>query len=345
MILINLCSADEGETTDEEVIPPSTITRPQALLRKVSYSREKTPIPAERPTTKSRFLRRGPSMGSWIADPTKPIAVIDSSGKHMVIIPAQRPLQPEKRFSHIPSSGSSTANNSPRNSFVGLANAVDDSENDRSDYSNQEFVGPMLGSGANLMIPGLLHGAPGSEHILGGQVLGPPEAFYPFTSIEADGNIVQEEDEDDDDDDEDLWNVNDFIDFGDGSSDSEKEGSDTEVLASPATSMVAIPGSTPIRPDNSHLTSTTAVDLLEHLDRGVVTAFRRNQNRHQTYLRRPLGTSGRAVITGSRGLGINTPISPMRKKKLDQKKSATAAAITKRRVQNGNKRSRSKSSP
>lgn len=337
-------SADEGETTDEEVIPPSTVNRPQIRLRCASTSSfaaeaslPSTPI--RKPTTVPASHRYGPSMGSWIADPTKPIAVIDSTGKHMVIIPAQRPTKADKLFSHVSTSGSSTANNSPRNSFAGLVGGLDESDNDRSDFSSQEFMGSMYGSGANVMMPGLLHGAAGSEHILGGQVMGPPEAFYPFKSVGPDGQLLEDadDDDDDDDDDENLWNVHDFIDFGDGSSDDEKQdGEDTEVPPSAAT-----PAAT-----SSNTTVGSAHNLLEHFDRGVVTAFRRNQHRHQALLRRPNPSSslrGGDAIKGGRHIAANSPISPLRKRKpsdsLSRIGNPLVSVTAKRRVVNTRRRS------
>lgn len=280
-------------------------------------------------------------MGSWIADPTKPIAVIDSTGKHMVIIPAQRPTKADKLFSQVSTSGSSTANNSPRNSFAGLAGGLDESDNDRSDFSSQEFMGSMYGSGANVMMPGLLHGGPGSEYILGGQVMGPPEAFYPFKSVEPDGQVLEEADEDDDDDDdEDLWNVHDFIDFGDGSSDDEKEdGEDTEVPSSLATPAATGLNTTAANAGFAH-------NFLEHFDRGVVTAFRRNQHRHQALLRRPIPSSslrGGGAIKGGRHIAANSLISPLRKRKPSNSFSRIGSPLVgvaaKRRVANSRRRS------
>ncbi|KAA6416143.1 MAG: hypothetical protein FRX48_00862 [Lasallia pustulata] len=321
---------DEGETTDEEVIPPSTVNRPQTRLRCASgpsfAAEESLPsTPIRKPTAIPASRRYGPSMGSWVADPTKPIAVIDSTGKHMVIIPAQRPTKTDKLFSHV-TSGNSTANNSPRNSFAGLACGLDESDNDRSDFSSQEFMGSMCVSGANVMMPGLLHGAPGSEHTFGGQVMGPPEAFYPFKSIGPDGEVLEDADEDDDedDDDENLWNVHDFIDFGDGSSEDDKDDDDdTEVPLSPTSPVATSSNATIISTGSTH-------NLLDHFDRGVVTAFRRNQHRHQALLRRPIPSSslrGGGAIKGGRHIAANSPISPLRKRKLSNSFGRTGSPL------------------
>lgn len=191
------------------------------------------------------------------------------------------------------------------------------------------------------MMPGLLHGGPGSEYILGGQVMGPPEAFYPFKSVEPDGQVLEEADEDDDDDDdEDLWNVHDFIDFGDGSSDDEKEdGEDTEVPSSLATPAATGLNTTAANAGFAH-------NFLEHFDRGVVTAFRRNQHRHQALLRRPIPSSslrGGGAIKGGRHIAANSLISPLRKRKPSNSFSRIGSPLVgvaaKRRVANSRRRS------
>ena len=313
--------ADLGETTDEEVLPPRTINRPQSVLRIDSSTptrggsipkQASTPVrrPATTPTPASR--RHGPSMASWVVDPTKPIAVIDSTGKTMLIYAAPRSVK--KSESAFISSLSSSATASPRTSMAGVTNtfdgAFDDSENDRSDPSSQEQSTTMLGSAANLMMPGLLHGAPGMEHILGGSVLGPPEAFYPFKSIDSNGMLLDDngdEDEDEDDDPEDLLNIQDFIDFGDDSSDIEDQmidDSDSTLLAKPLSD-------TPSKTSAMSAQRSSSIDLLQHFDKGVVASFRRNQTRHQSLLRRPSATYG---IKGGRHFAAHTPMSPSKRK-------------------------------
>ena len=241
---------------------------------------------------------------------------------------------------------------------------MDDSDNDRSDFSGQDCGGPMLSAGANLIMPGLFHDAQGSEFLLGGQVLGPPEAFYPFRSIGADGNVVEDDDDDEDEDDENLWNVHDFIDFGDGSSDSEANADDgTEVPPSPATSMIANPASTPAptpgqtaaKTEAAWTSKSTAQEMLDHFDRGVVTAFRRNQHRHQALLRRPqhrefmgsgpASTKAGSAIKGGRAIAANSPISPLRKRKasvsIDRRASPLAGIPATRKLMSAHKRRKS----
>lgn len=206
--------------------------------------------------------------------------------------------------------------------MAGLANtfdgAFDDSENDRSDPSSQEQTTTMIGSAANLMMPGLLHGAPGMEHILGGSVLGPPEAFYPFKSIDANGMLLDDEEEDDDDDDddpEDMLNLQDFIDFGDDSDsvDHMLDDSDSTLLAKPLTD-------TPSKTPGMSVQQSSSIDLIQHFDKGVVASFRRNQTRHQSLLRRPSATYG---IKGGRQFAANRPINPSKKRQASRSLSST----------------------
>ena len=238
-------------------------------------------------------------MGSWVADPTKPIAVIDSTGKHMLIYPATRPRTVKKPVRRITQSGGNSMNTSPIASFSALASGFAESDNDYSEMSSQELASPTMGSGLNLMMPGVFHGGPGSEHLRGGQVIGPPEAFYRFKSFNANGTQLLDDDDSDNDEEDDttgeeILNVQDFIDFGDDSSDNEESAIDQATPTNRATtsispgfarlSTLSVPSFEPLSPVPN---SPSAQDLLDHLDRGVVSAFRRNQNRHQSLLRRP----------------------------------------------------------
>ncbi|KAL4945472.1 hypothetical protein BDV06DRAFT_31569 [Aspergillus oleicola] len=266
---------DDGETTDEDLPPPATITHPRSILRRDSSA--SLVAGAEENIEPTPRKRRGPLMGTFVADPHKPVALVDCTGKHLVIIPAYA----SSRHDWLESAATSvcgTANNSPRATTMHL---IDESDNDALVSPNVD-LSPMLASSANLMMTAL-----GNDIAPGGQVMGPPEAFYPSRDFAIDSSF---EEEDEEDDPEASLNVNDFIDFGDGSSDEEMEkDSDEEALASPMT--VAGAGSangtpTPNRGADPHQTNS-AERFLNHLDRGIVTAFRRNHNRYQALLRLP----------------------------------------------------------
>ncbi|KAL4878661.1 hypothetical protein BJY04DRAFT_109200 [Aspergillus karnatakaensis] len=267
---------DDGETTDEDLPPPATITHPRSILRRDSSASLVAGVEEKAEPTPRR--RRGPIMGTFVADPHKPVALVDCTGKHLVIIPAYA----SSRHDWLESAATSvcgTANNSPRATTMHL---IDESDTDAL-VSPHLDLSPMLASSANLMMTAL-----GNDIAPGGQVMGPPEAFYPSRDFAIDSSF---EEDDEDDDPEAQLNVDDFIDFGDGSSDDELDKEfEEEALASPMT--VATVGDrtngtpTPNRGADPQQASS-AERFLNHLDRGIVTAFRRNHNRYQALLRLP----------------------------------------------------------
>lgn len=218
-------------------------------------------------------------MGSFVPDPNKPVALVDSSGKHLVIIPAYASSRHDWLESAT-NSISGTANNSPRATTMQL---IDESDTDALASPNHADFSPMLASSANLMMTAL-----GNDMTPGGQVMGPPEAFYPSRDFAVDSSF-----EDDDEDPESALNVEDFIDFGNGSSDDEMDDKpfDDDALTSPAVGnslpMADAGSPTPNRNVESSQQANSAERFLNHLDRGIVTAFRRNHNRYQALLRLP----------------------------------------------------------
>ena len=244
-------SVGEGDTTDEDLPPPQSIARTRSVLRRLSMSSIDTedgyhPNTPRRPLPGSKLCRLGPSMGSWVADPSKPIAVVDSSGKRLVIFPAQKPTQRcSDLISTIHSSDTSTVGGSPRRTPTPSFSPI---EREAGDVSGQELLSPTLSSGANVMVGTFLSSVARNEFRVPGRFFYPSEDSSPFlhsgnrrrcaSSIHQ---AVFEEDEagdDDDDDDELMLNVHDFIDFGDGSSSSDE--SPSKKLVS---SQHVIPGS------------------------------------------------------------------------------------------------------
>ncbi|KAL2863686.1 uncharacterized protein BJX67DRAFT_363189 [Aspergillus lucknowensis] len=266
---------DDGETTDEDLPPPATITHPRSILRRDSSASLVTGVEEKTEPTPRR--RRGPLMGTFVADPHKPVALVDCTGKHLVIIPAYA----SSRHDWLESAATSTCgttNNSPRATTMHL---IDESDTDAL-VSPKVDLSPMLASSANLMMTAL-----GNDITPGGQVMGPPEAFYPSRDFAIDSSF---EEDDDDDDPEAQLNVDDFIDFGDGSSDDELDkGFDDDTLVSPI--AVATMGDTNGTPTPNRVgepqQASSAERFLNHLDQGIVTAFRRNHNRYQALLRLP----------------------------------------------------------
>ncbi|KAJ5722468.1 hypothetical protein N7488_000503 [Penicillium malachiteum] len=265
---------DDGDTTDEDLPPPATITHPRSLLRRDSTDSLVAPSDDK---TVNIPRRRGPIMGTFVADPHKPVALVDCTGKHLVIIPAYA----SSRHDWLESAANSmpgTANNSPRQTTLQL---IDESDTDAMASPNHIDFSPMLASSANLMMTAL-----GNDLTPGGQVMGPPEAFYPSRDFAIDSSF----EDDEEDDPESALNVDDFIDFGNGSSDEEDMGNlDDEALISPMAGASSMPNlGTPTPKRNSETQQdSNAERFLNHLDKGIVTAFRRNHNRYQALLRLP----------------------------------------------------------
>jgi hypothetical protein len=179
------------------------------------------------------------------------------------------------------------------------------------------------------MLTGIFGAAPASTYLFSGETIGPPEAFFPFIDIAPDGNMfLDEEDEEgyDDEDYEDDLNITDFMDFGDGTDVEEED--ETDVPATPATSMIAFPGSTPaqqtpLAETPSHRRGADA--MLEHFDRGVVTAFRNHQNRYRDNASLPHDPDLRASVSRPvrSGKSAEQLMSPLRKRGSMPKKSKT----------------------
>jgi hypothetical protein len=275
-------------------------------------------------------------MGTFVADPKKPVALVDGSGKHLVIIPAYA----SSRHDWLESATNSmcgTAHNSPRATTMHL---IDESDTDALTSPNGFELNPMLSSG-NLMMTAL-----GNDATPGGQVMGPPEAFYPSQTFGGDSSY----DEEDDEDDERMLNVDDFIDFGNGSSGEEDEdeeedepinkASDDEALAtSPAvaSSVQGLGTPTPSRTNNSN----SAEQFLNHLDKGIVTAFRRNHARYQTLIRLPQHREFMPANSPSRAASVfkhsrySDPRTPPRKRKASQ---YTGGEAVRRKLIDGHRR-------
>ena len=216
------------------------------------------------------------------------------------------------------SSTSSTANNSPRNSIAQLnANASD------SEVSNEVFNNAL---GTDIMLTGIFGSAPGNDYFFGNDSVGPPEAFFPFVSIGSNGNmnIMDEDEYEDSEDYEDDLNITDFMDFGSEGEDTdlEQEDEDEDELdrpSTPATTTMAPPSSTPARSTTgtpSNRKRTTSDVMLEHFDRGVVTAFRNNQNRYRDVSSLPQDPAVRASVSRPvrSGKSAETLITPLRKR-------------------------------
>jgi hypothetical protein len=305
---------DTGDTTDEDLPPETTVHTPSALLhRRPSSStdgsgRSRT---SSRRSTKSRS-RNTPKMASWKVDPKKTIAIIDGSGKRMLLFPAR---EPQIGNLWTESTASTISNQSPRTPFQNLTTE----DNDSSDFSGQAIGSP------DIMLNG------GFGNMFGNEIIGPPEAFFPFTNFDANGQELPSEDDLDMDeltDNENMININDIIDCGDDSDDELEVSQDpettdvgeiTDVPATPATSAIAQFGSTPgsITP-RVHRSgrSMDAHEMLSHFDRGIVNSFRANQNRCRNF-RQPQEQAMRSSMARPlrNGRASDALITPVRKRR------------------------------
>ncbi|KIV99774.1 uncharacterized protein PV09_08580 [Verruconis gallopava] len=248
----------DGDTTDDDLPPPSTIRAPKSLLHSRTPSTITSEITTPKPFPRNRRARRGPIMGSFIVDEKKAMAFIDPNTKQLRIQPARIP--------HVDPfySTASSVNNSPQVNFSSMAY-----DSDNSDFPRL-LTGP-----SDVMMSGVFGGLPGQRYedgrfvmeANGPLLIGPPEAFYPFTSIRNDGTP---EDDDDDymteeefDDDVDLITA--FLDV-EGDEDEPEFAEDD--ITSPTT-------------DAADETPLARRSILAHLDGGIVSSFRNHQDRHR----------------------------------------------------------------
>ncbi|KAJ4377770.1 hypothetical protein N0V83_000600 [Neocucurbitaria cava] len=313
--------SDMGDTTDEEDfgpdVPPRTPVQKRSVLRRPNSapgSRAATPNPFQR-SSRPTGRQIPPTRGVFIHDDsTKAIAVTNRATKTVTFYRPRATLIPWIPLNGYHSSTSSTANNSPRNSIAQL-NGSD------SEVSNEVFNNAL---GTDIMLTGIFGSAPGNDYFFGNDSVGPPEAFFPFVSIGSNGNMnIMDEDDDDSEDYEDDLNITDFMDFGSEGEDTdcEQEEDETDVPATPATTRMAPPSSTPAQPTPmsetpSNRKRTTSDVMLEHFDRGVVTAFRNNQNRYRDVSSLPQDPAVRASVSRPvrSGKSAEALITPLRKR-------------------------------
>lgn len=300
---------DYGDTTDEEDVPASATKRPQSLLRQPSLSSLEleaqipaTPpakAPLRTPRTPAGY-RRGPRMGTWIVDSTKPCVVIDSSANSI----------------------GNTAKASPIISQPPLGTALDDSGIDPSGFSSQasiyEYNDPVLGPGSDIMAasaplpPG--HSQQPSEY----DWLAASSVFLPKNAMGNAISFFKEDDlhDDDDDDDDALLNIDDFVDFGDDSSeDGDQAAGDDSAFVSPVTAEG--PGRVQLKTPSPD--ATMAPDgLMNHLDKNkhMASAFGHGHPHHQPQSRPRHGNLSLNSYALKGGRQANSPMGPQKKRKM-----------------------------
>jgi hypothetical protein len=307
-----------GDTTDEEDF--GSDAPPQTPLAKKSVLHQPPSAPGSRAATPNPFQRSSrptgrqipPTRGVFIHDDsTKAIAITNRATKTVTFYRPRTQAIPWLPINGTHSSTSSTANNSPRASLAQLN--VSDSEN-----SNEVFNNAI---NTDIMLTGIFGSAPGNDYFFGNDSVGPPEAFYPFVSIGSQSmDPLDDDDYDDSEDYEEDLNITDFMDFGSDGDDTDLDQDDEmDAPTTPGAPRTINGGSsvqgTPIN-DTPGRKRTTSDVMLEHFDRGVVTAFRNNQNRYRDVASLPSDPTARASVSRPvrSGKSADTLITPLRKR-------------------------------
>lgn len=314
-----------GDTTDE--YESDSEAPPQTPLQKKSVLRQPPSAPGSRFNSPQAFERSSrpsgraipPTRGIFIhEDFSKAIAVTNRTTKRLTFYRPRTPMISWIPINGAQSSSTSNPNDSPRASLAQF-NASD------SEVSNEMFNNPFTTS--DIMLTGIFGAAPSNEYLFGAESIGPPEAFYPFVSIGANG-VVDDDDDLEDEDYEDDLNITDFMDFGSDvdATDVEQDEEETDMPATPAASAMVMNGSTPAQSTPANDTPvnrkrSTSDAMLQHFDRGVVTAFRNNQNRYRDIAQLPSDPTIRASVSRPvrSGKSAEAVMTPMRKRTSSKK--------------------------
>lgn len=294
-------TADEGETTEEEDLPKQRYVPASSVLRQHSSesdsSEVETVIRRAIPRTPRAGDKNGPRMGHFDQQPTRPFAVLDFKSKRLLMFKAKV---------------------SRRHSFDGTPGL---SSTYTPDNTPLQEMSPMISNSANMMMSAMYNPDYPLGQFLGGEVLGPPEAFFPFTSISATGEITQDDPssyDEDDIEDVDILNLEDLIDFPDEeTSDGAEEHDDC---------LSPTDGGRFSTPRPTTATSEDQVHPLLLSNPRLVGAFRNNQDTHKllsgsNITADSMRFSSRFHTTAIQGIrqghltAATAPITPMRKHK------------------------------
>ncbi|KAL7268998.1 hypothetical protein RUND412_008353 [Rhizina undulata] len=228
--------ADEGETTEEEEDLPMPTPHGKSMLRRASVS---SAVGSARPQIVriSDSNDSGPTLGSWVADPSRPICVIDGRKKTYIV---------------------------PGGEYV-----FSESE---SEFSSAPSV-------YNPTVTGLTGGE--GNFLDGNDILGPPEAFFPFIDhfgAQLEENVFNIDAEDGMDEFEADLQLEDFLDF------SNDEGIEKEDVAGgdPARSnCMTFDGVCDDDDEEEGVKDRESSDaILSRWQKVSVTAFRKRQLQH-----------------------------------------------------------------
>lgn len=199
------------------------------------------------------------------------------------------------------------------------------------------------------MFSGMFGGASNQSYNFGGQVIGPPEAFYPFKSVDSTGSMFDADDEsyDDDDDPEDQIDISNFIQgLSDGEDNDDNDDNDEEMGSSfpdESESDAVFGLQSPTATDTSFLNtpirgnSFSGFDpgmfpgqtLFDHFGGrpGLVNSFRAHQDRVKRLTRLPHDPAERSAAAQPLRMGYaaNSVITPARKRKISKEEAVSGA--------------------
>ena len=261
-------------------------------------------------------------MGTWIVDSTSSRGIIASVGENANIRYTRVPCKTTAMSMSVANGITSIANASPIVSQQPLASTADENATDSNGFSNQvslyQYNDPVLGPESDMVAASAPLPTIHSQQPSLGLSFATSSVFFPMDEMKDVGVFYEDDELDGDDDggdDDDLLNINDFIDFGDDSSEDgdPAEGGDA-TLTSPVTTE---------DPDPFRLKTPSpggSDDLMKHLDRNkhTVSAFRRGQPHHQTQPRLRHGNLALKshALKGGRQAAVNASIGLHKKRKM-----------------------------
>ncbi|PWW76095.1 hypothetical protein C7212DRAFT_344566 [Tuber magnatum] len=280
--------SDSGETTDEEEDLPMPTPRGESILRRVSMS---SPEP-ESPQVVHIDGASRPRLGSWVADPNRPICVVEGS-KKTFLVPKGKQVSVDG-----PDSNGSVSN------FMVMMTEESESENSPSFLDYNPTLGGLTG-GDGLFLNGA-------------DILGPPEAFYPYFNEE--GELVADGLGDEElDGYEANLKIGDFLEL---SSDEEDNGRTDNDFGAGHLELALTDGTCdePDADDECTPSAELPAQMLSRWDKVSVTAFRKRQIQHAQKMADFHGNPNSSPTAGY-GLQkkLGETITPARKKKVKRR--------------------------
>ncbi|CUS14169.1 unnamed protein product [Tuber aestivum] len=280
--------SDSGETTDEEEDLPMPTPSGKSILRRVSMLSQEQ----ESPQVVHIDGASRPRLGSWVADPNRPICVVEGS-KKTFLIPKGKQVSVDE-----------TNSNGSVSNFMVMISEESESENSPSFLDYNPTLGGLTG-GDGLFLNGA-------------DILGPPEAFYPYFNeqgeLVADGLGDEEIDEY-----EANLKIGDFLEL---SSDEEgNEPTDNDFSAGQL-ELAPMDGACdePDADDECTPSAELPAQMLSRWDKVSVTAFRKRQIQHAQKMADLHGNPNSSPTAGY-GLQkkLGETIAPTRKKKVKRR--------------------------